>query len=143
MSSFVASTLSAHISNWVKQAFNTNSLSFGVDWQTSEITQQNEFKAQLLYQPNNRLILNGNLGYSTENTSTSNNRFIGDIDLEYLLSESGKLRFKAYNHTIDRLGEAKLSQGVGLVYKEDFVSVGDMINYYFGWVKGSATKKQE
>ena len=143
VSSFVASTLSAHISNWVKQAFNTNSLSFGVDWQTSEITQQNEFKAQVLYQPNNRLILNGNLGYSTENTSTSNNRFIGDIDLEYLLSESGKLRFKAYNHTIDRLGEAKLSQGVGLVYKEDFVSVGDMINYYFGWVKGSATKKQE
>lgn len=135
--SFGMSTLSSHLTNWVKQAFNTDSWSFGVDWQKSQ-AYQDEFKAQVLYQPSDRLIVNGNFGYTTDNlsTSTNNNPFSADIDLEYLLTESGKLRFKAFNHTVDRqqLGGTKNSQGVGLIYKEDFSTVSDLINYYFGWI---------
>lgn len=139
--SFGMSTLSSHLTNWIKQAFNTDNLSLGFDWQKSD-AQQDEYKAQVLYQPNKRLIINGNFGYSTDkiNTSTTNNPFSADIDLEYLLTESGKLRFKAYNHTVDRaqLREARNSQGFGFVYKEEFSSVSDMINYYFGWMKKKA-----
>jgi hypothetical protein len=91
------------------------------------------------------VIINGNFGYSTENAnvSTNNNKFIGDIDLEYLLTESGKIRLKAYNHTVDRtrLITAKTTQGVGVLYKEDFESPGAMFNYYWNMISGNSKRK--
>lgn len=136
--SFATSTLSAHINNWIKQSFNSSNLSVGFDWQKSEAI-NDEWKAQVLYQPNKRLIVNGNLGYRNDNAnaSTNNNKFIGDFDVEWLLTESGIIRFKAYSHTIDRaqLREAKTTQGVGIIYREDFNNWSDMLNYYWSKIK--------
>ncbi|MDO9152600.1 MAG: translocation/assembly module TamB domain-containing protein [Paludibacter sp.] len=141
--SFLSSTLSAHINNWLQQSFNSNNLSVGFDWQKSEMV-NDEWKAQVLYQPNNRLIVNGNFGYRNENAnaSTNNSKFIGDFDVEWLLTEMGKIRLKAYSHTIDRaqLREAKSTQGVGIIYREDFNSWWDMFNYYWGKIKGNKKK---
>lgn len=70
---------------------------------------------------NNRLILNGNLGY--RDRATSSTTFIGDFDIEYLLNRSGSLRLKAYNHFNDQnyyLRSALTTQGVGIVFKKDF-----------------------
>ena len=70
---------------------------------------------------NNRLIFNGNLGYRDK--SVSNNRFIGDFDLEYLINKSGTIRLKAYNHFNDKnyyIKSALTTQGVGLMLKKDF-----------------------
>ncbi len=70
---------------------------------------------------NNRLLLNGNLGY--RDRSTSNTTFVGDFDIEYLLNPSGSLRLKAYNHFNDQnyyLRSALTTQGLGIVYKRDF-----------------------
>lgn len=69
----------------------------------------------------NRLLVNGNLGYRDK--STSQTTFIGDFDLEYLLSRDGKLRLKAYNHFNDAsyyLKSALTTQGIGIVYRKDF-----------------------
>lgn len=69
----------------------------------------------------NRLILNGNLGY--RDRATSSTTFIGDFDIEYLLNRSGTLRLKAYNHFNDQnyyLRSALTTQGVGIVFKRDF-----------------------
>lgn len=68
-----------------------------------------------------RLLLNGNLGYRDK--STSQTTFIGDFDLEYLLSKDGKLRLKAYNHFNDAsyyLKSALTTQGIGVVYRKEF-----------------------
>lgn len=70
---------------------------------------------------NNRLILNGNLGYRDK--ATSSTTFIGDFDIEYLLNNSGTLRLKAYNHFNDQnyyLRSALTTQGVGIIFKRDF-----------------------
>lgn len=70
---------------------------------------------------NNRLIFNGNLGYRDK--SVSNNSFIGDFDLEYLINKSGTIRLKAYNHYNDKnyyIKSALTTQGVGLMFKKDF-----------------------
>lgn len=70
---------------------------------------------------NNRLLLNGNLGYRDK--ALNNNSFIGDFDLEYLLNRSGSLRLKAYNRYNDRnfyVKSALTTQGVGLIYRRDF-----------------------
>ena len=128
--SFATATVSAQINNWIQSTLNTNIFSIGVDWQKTN-AESDEVKAQILIQPNNRLVINGNIGYRNDNISE--NKFIGDFDLEYKLIESGKLRFTAYNHTIDRaqLREAKTTQGVGLIYREDFNNVREMVEYYW------------
>lgn len=69
----------------------------------------------------NRLLINGNLGYRDK--STSQTTFIGDFDIEYLLNRNGSLRLKAYNHFNDAsyyLKSALTTQGLGIVYKKDF-----------------------
>ena len=139
--SFATSTLSAQLNNWVSQMLKSNSLSFGIDYRQSDLL-SSDIQAQILYQPNNRLILNGNVGYRNDNLSTNTNKFIGDIDIQYLLSESGKFRFKAYNHTIDRyqLRTASQTQGLGFIYKEDFNSVGEMFTYYWNLLVGNKNK---
>lgn len=73
---------------------------------------------------NNRLLVNGNFGY--RDRSTSSTTFVGDFDLEYLLSRNGNLRLKAYNHFNDQnyyLREALTTQGIGVVYRRDFDNI--------------------
>lgn len=70
---------------------------------------------------NNRLLVNGNFGY--RDRSTSQTTFVGDFDIEYLLSRNGNLRLKAYNHFNDQnyyLRQALTTQGLGVVYRRDF-----------------------
>ncbi|HQB28958.1 MAG TPA: translocation/assembly module TamB domain-containing protein, partial [Paludibacter sp.] len=133
---------SAQINNYLQNILNSNVVSLGFDWQKADI-ESDEVKAQILIQPNNRLIINGNIGYRNDNISE--NKFIGDFDLEYKLIESGRLRFTAYNHTIDRaqLREAKTTQGVGLIYREDFNTVPEMFVYYWDLIKGIFKKKEK
>ncbi len=69
----------------------------------------------------NRLLINGNFGY--RDRSTSQTTFVGDFDIEYLLSKSGNLRLKAYNHFNDQnyyLRQALTTQGIGVIYRKDF-----------------------
>lgn len=70
---------------------------------------------------NNRLLLNGNFGYRDK--ALNNNQFIGDFDVEYLLTRRGNWRLKAYNHFNDRnlyVKQALTTQGLGIVFKHDF-----------------------
>ncbi|MBR6282916.1 MAG: translocation/assembly module TamB [Muribaculaceae bacterium] len=72
---------------------------------------------------NNRLLINGNLGYRDLTYSNQGSNFIGDFDIEYLLNPRGTLRLKAYNHFNDQnyyVRNALTTQGVGLVWKHDF-----------------------
>jgi hypothetical protein len=64
-----------------------------------------------------RLKLNTNLGYRTEQ-ATSENVFVGDFDLTYELSRLWQL--KAYNKTNDRFyRQAATTQGIGVVYTKE------------------------
>ncbi len=70
---------------------------------------------------NNRLLFNGNFGYRDKSLNT--NQFVGDFDIEYLLSPRGTWRLKAYNRYNDAnyyLRSAATTQGVGIMYRRDF-----------------------
>jgi hypothetical protein len=72
---------------------------------------------------NNRLIFNGNFGY--KNNPNEKNIFVGEFDIEYLLTRSGEIRLKAYNHANDMyryLKQSPTTQGIGIMYKKDFSS---------------------
>lgn len=141
--SLLTSTASAQLNNWVSQMLKSNNLSFGIDYrQTDQLS--SDIQAQILYQPNNRWIINGNIGYRNDILASTNaNRYISDVDIQYLLNESGKLRFKGFNHTIDRyqLRTATQTQGVGFIYKEDFNSFAELVNYYWHLLVGNKKNK--
>ena len=142
--SFATSTVSAQLNNWISQWSKSNNFSVGFDYRQSDIL-SSDIQAQVLYQPSNRLIINGNFGYRNDNLVTNANKFINDVDIQYLLTESGKLRFKAYNHTIDRyqLSKAANTEGVGFIYKEDFNSFNEIVNYYWNLITGKKKKINE
>lgn len=119
--SVASSTISSQISNILSQMTDKISLnpSFKSDRNDfSDMEIDLALSSQLF---DNRLIINGNLGYRDRSVSQTN--FVGDFDIEYLLSKNGRLRLKAYNHFNDAyyyLKSALTTQGVGLVYRTDF-----------------------
>lgn len=75
----------------------------------------------------NRLLFNGNFGY--KNNPNVKNVFVGEFDLEYLLTPSGEFRLKAYNHANDMyryLKQSLTTQGFGIMYKKDFSSFPEL-----------------
>lgn len=119
--SVASSTISSQISNMLSQITDKVSLnpSFKSDRNDfSDMEVDLALSSQLF---DNRLIINGNLGY--RDRSVSQSTFIGDFDIEYLLSRNGALRLKAYNHFNDAyyyLKSALTTQGIGLIYRKDF-----------------------
>ena len=116
-----SSTISSQLSNILGQLTDKFSVSpsFRSDkGDFSDIEVDVALSSRLL---NNRLLVNGNFGY--RDRSNSSTTFVGDFDVEYLLSKNGNLRLKAYNHFNDQnyyLREALTTQGLGVVYRRDF-----------------------
>lgn len=126
--SVVSSTLSSQLNNWASQMF--DNWGFGVNFRTTGEGEDrtNEYEFNFQYTPTSRIIINGNLGYRDEATAMSSNPIIGDIDFEYKLIQSGKLRAKAYTHTNDyrEFKKGLTTQGIGLVYSESFNSLPEL-----------------
>jgi hypothetical protein len=75
----------------------------------------------------NRLIFNGNFGYKSN--PNVKNVFVGEFDIEYLLTRTGEIRLKAYNHANDMyryLKQSLTTQGIGIMYKKDFSSFSEL-----------------
>ena len=128
--SLLSSTVTGQINNWISKLTDDFSFGFNVRAHGEGETATQEYETAILYQPNNRLIVNGNFGYRNDNLAT--NKFIGDVDIEYLLSQNGKFRVKAYTHTVDKysLKTAQTMQGVGLIYKEEFNSPKELLTSF-------------
>ncbi|MHB9056439.1 MAG: translocation/assembly module TamB domain-containing protein [Paludibacteraceae bacterium] len=140
ISSFLSNTAFGQLNNWLSQF--SNNFSLGVNWRSSGYgtSVSNEYEGEIMFQPNNRFVVNGNIGYRDDNLTK--NKIIGDLDIEYLLTENGKYRLKAYNHTVDRysLRAAPFIQGVGVVYKEEFNSWGELWRRYLNRTNSQNSK---
>lgn len=121
LSSLASSTISSQLSNILSQMTDKLDVSPSFRSDKGDFTDM-EFDLALSSRLlNNRLLINGNFGYRDKNTS--NTQFVGDFDIEYLLSKNGNLRLKAYNHFNDQnyyLRSALTTQGVGIVFQRDF-----------------------
>ena len=121
LASVASSTISNQLSNMLGQL--SDKLSIAPNFHTdkgdfSDMEVQLALSSRLL---NNRLLLNGNFGYS--DNALNNNNFIGDFDIEYLLTKNGNFRLKAYNRYNDQnyyTRNSLTTQGVGIVFKHDF-----------------------
>ena len=132
LASVASSALSSQLNNMLGQ-INEN-INIGTNLRSdkgdfSDVEVELALSSQLL---NNRLILNGNIGY--RDNAVNNNTFVGDFDLEYLLTKSGNIRLKAYNHYNDKnyyVKSALTTQGVGIMYRKEF----NRWREWFSWLK--------
>lgn len=128
--------LSNQLSNWLSQI--SNDWDIGVNYRPGDELSRDQVEVALSTQLfNDRVTINGNVGYGKQYTQTSD--LVGDFILEFKLTKNGKLRLKAFNETNDRLidQDSPYTQGVGLFYREEFNTFGDL------WRKFSKPKKKE
>jgi hypothetical protein len=142
--------LSNKMSNWLNGV--TKDVDIGVNYRPGGTLSSDELDLALSKQLfNNRLAIDGNFGVannnSTTTTSKSNNssNLIGDVTLEYKLSESGKYRVKAFNRSNDNTEAATsggpFSQGIGIFYREEYESIGELYRRYISKVKRKDKEK--
>jgi hypothetical protein len=122
MTSILSSTLSGQLNRLLSQIIDNNNWMIGTNWSTGEkgwtdLEVEGILSGRLL---NNRLLINGNLGYR-ENPLTNTN-FVGDFEAEWLLTRTGDIRLKAYSETNEQYyaRSNQTTQGIGVIYSKDF-----------------------
>jgi len=125
--SYLTSTLSTQISNML--GLLSDNFRVGTIFHQSNTGTQTSTEFELLLSSqllNNRLIINGNFGYSNNpffNESQNKLPLIGDFDLEYKLSKTGDIRLKGFNHYNFRNYYSitpEMTQGIGILFRKDF-----------------------
>ena len=122
--SLLSSTLSSRINQLMSQALGSSNWSFGTNLRTGQtgwdqVDVEGMLSGRLL---NNRLLINGNIGYRESMYNANRNSFIGDFDIQYRLTPRGSVSLKAYNQTNDRYftQSSLTTQGIGIQFQRDF-----------------------
>ena len=130
VNSFISNTLSGQINNVISNAMGSSNWTFGTNVSTgnygwTDMQALGLMSGRLL---NNRLLVNGNFGYRSTQTNTDN--FVGDFDVQYLLTKRGEIRLKAYNETNDRYftKNSLTTQGVGIVVQRNFNNISELFS---------------
>ena len=121
--------LSNQLSHWLSQI--SQSFDVGFNYRPGTEITSDEVEVALSTQIfDNRVKINGNLGYRQEQQYTSN--FVGDFDVDFRLNKSGTVLLKAYTHANDDIlnETSPTTQGVGVIYREDFDKTNDLIEKY-------------
>ncbi|MCR4994079.1 MAG: translocation/assembly module TamB [Bacteroidales bacterium] len=126
--SLLSSTLSGQLNDLLSSVIGNGNWNFGTNlstgnmgWQDMDV--EGSLSGRLL---NNRLLINGTFGY--RDTPIANTNFIGDFDVQWLLTKSGNLSLKAYSETNDRYftKTALTTQGIGIQVKKDFDTLKEL-----------------
>ena len=135
LSIFASSTLSSSLSNLIN-SFTNNIIQVGTRIRTEDPNSMTKTEVDLSLSSqllDNRLILNGNLGYRDYHSQMDDSGltpFVGDFDLEYKLTPNGSIRLKAYSHYNYRYyygdSRSKTTQGLGIVFRKDFDHISEL-----------------
>lgn len=127
--------LSAQISNWLSQI--SKDFNVGVKYRPNDELSKEELRVYMGTQVfNDRLTIDGN--FAVINQSTTTNNVVGDVNVEYKLTDDGRVRLKAFNRANDNTltnGNAPYTQGVGVFYREDFNTIAELYTRYLEWLK--------
>lgn len=128
--------LSSQISNWLSQI--SDDFNLGFNYRSGDQISNEEIALALSTQLfDNRVQLSGNFGVSKGNANNQQpSNYIGDVKVEYLLTKDGKLKLMAYNESNNYRNittqQSPYTQGVGLVYQQDFDRFTDLLHSWFG-----------
>ena len=136
--------LSSQISSWLSQI--SDDFNLGFNYSPGDDISNEEIALALGTQLfNERLSLNSNFGVSRNNGASTANQnatnIIGDIRIEYKITPEGKVRLVMYNESNDfranTLQQSPYTQGVGIIYREDFDSFDEFFEGFRNLLKGS------
>lgn len=135
--------LSNQLSNMLSKI--SNDFDIGVNYRPGDAISKDELEVALSTQLfNDKLSVEGNIGNNT-NSQTANN-LVGDVNVDYKLTEDGKVRVKAFNKANDNSQtniNGAYTQGVGIFYREEFNTIGELYKQYLQTIKGWGKKKEE
>lgn len=120
----------------------------GVNYRPGDEISKDELELALSTQLfNDKLSIDGNVGRNTPNSQNANN-FVGDVNIDYKLTDDGKFRVKAFNRANDInqvYSSGTYTRGVGVFYREEFNTLGELFNRYLDNIKNrkNKVKKQE
>ncbi len=133
--------LSSQLNNWLSQI--TDEVDIGLNFRPGDEISSQEIALALSTQLfSDKLFISGNLGVTRGNETNHNpNTIIGDVRLEYLLGKDGKIRLLVYNDTnnfdINSTSyQTTSTQGVGIIYKEEFDSWEEFSQQFKSLLKG-------
>ena len=136
--SLISNTLSGQINNMLGQIIDNGNWNISGNFSTSErgwnsMEVEGMLEGRLL---NDRLLINGNLGY--RENPVANRNVIGDFELQLLLNRKGNISLRAYSKTNDRyFSKTNLTtQGAGIILRHDF-------NYWKWWKKDDEDKEEK
>lgn len=131
-STILYSNVSEMLSNQINNIFQQLGipLDLGLNYQPGERGNTDIFDVAVSTQLfNNRLLVNGNIGNDPYADNTNNRGVIGNIDVEYKLDPSGRLRIAAFSHAADQysnyLDDSQRS-GIGISYQQEFNRIKDI-----------------
>jgi translocation-and-assembly-module (TAM) inner membrane subunit TamB-like protein len=128
-----ASLLSNQLSNWLSQI--SKDFDVGVNYRPGGELSEEELEVALSTQLfNNRVIIDGNFGVVGDDQSNKASNIVGDVNVEIKLTEDGRFRVKAFNRSnynsvydVSSYDDiAPYTQGVGVFYRKDFNSFGEL-----------------
>jgi hypothetical protein len=148
-----ASTGSELLSNRMSEFLNTyfgnltgiKDLQVGVNYRAGNQNSQEVDLALSKQFLNNKVTVDGNFGVNNQ-ARTQGNGLIGDVNVEYKLSEDGRYRVKGFNRSNDNTQIATsggpYTQGVGFFYREEFETFNQLFNRYLEKIKKKEKAKE-
>jgi len=144
-----ASTGSEMLSNRVSEFLNTyfgnltgiRDLQLGLNYRPANQNNNEAVDLALSKQfLNNKITVDGNFGVNNTTAQTKNSSgLIGDVNIDYKLSEDGRYRLKGFNRSNDITQIATTggpyTQGVGVFYREEFETFDQLFKRYLSKIK--------
>jgi hypothetical protein len=145
-SSTSSEMLSNQLSNWLSQI--SNDFDVGVHYRPGDVINNDQVEMALSTQLfNDKLSIDGSVANNT-NTLTNQNTsaIVGDVNASYKLTNNGKVRLKAFNKAnegdILNVQKGPWTQGVGILYREEFDTIGELYRRFLGKFKKEKNKNQ-
>jgi len=114
----------------------SSKVNVNMNYKPATSTTQQEFDVGISTQLfNDRLLIDGTFGinsYSASSSVQQSNTFVGDINVEYILTQNRRWRARAFNrtNTLNILNNnAPYTQGVGIKYQRDFSHFGEIFHF--------------
>lgn len=140
------STLSSQLNKMVNGILGNNNMNFNINYKTAyDGTTAGEFGVMMSGSFfNNRLSINSNVGSRENLAAGGGNQFIGEFDGNLKFKNSEKWSWKFFNRANDNryFKSALNTQGVGILYKEDFNTLGDLFSTRVVGEKKAADSKK-
>jgi translocation-and-assembly-module (TAM) inner membrane subunit TamB-like protein len=122
--------LSNQLTNWAQQL--TNAVDIGINYRAADKISSQELEVALSTKLfNDRLTLDGVVGVTgTNDADQQTSNIVGDFNADVQVSNNGRFHFKAFNrsnnNTFLNYFNSLYTQGIGVYYRQDFNTIGDL-----------------